>query len=524
MTHYASPRWVASKVLLDSIPVEQRDAVVEELAFTYPTWFFEVLCEFDQKPLALEDFQIKYLLDNSTMKITNKTRQSGGSLQLAFAKFFKAFRTSGYKCDIVSINLTEATDKIRYIRNLWETLPERYRIPLTRDNALSIGFHKGNKQSIITSKAASAGVRGGRKDVVFDEFAHIPKSEELFKAAAPAIMNGDLKLDIVSTPLGNLNMFANIFNNRPNEEGNFPFAHFSRHEFIWCDVRRFVTDYDEVQRVWHHEMQRDMTQMRQLVQAFGTDRLKMFYNMYPWEIFKQEFCGVFLDEGLAFFPWSLIQKCLRGTVGKADDGETEYREVQMDIWYQRPSNNYNDVFMGIDFGESSKESDKTSIQILERDSSGRYYHRYSEVLKKEDYPDFPAQTEHMAQLVAKFRPEKVLCDETGLGRGIVPLLQRLTPTANVEGVNFNLKTKEEMVMNLKTLMESDKLWLQASDEMLHGQIRNIQREVTASGTAHRYHGEPHDDMFWALALAAYGGGTEKDFALYSIGGKRIGVR
>jgi phage FluMu gp28-like protein len=491
--------------------------VIEELAFTYPTWFFEILSELEGKPLELEDFQIRYLLDESTMKVTNKTRQSGGSMQLALAKFFKAYRNPAYRCDIVSINLKEATDKIKYVRNFWESLPKRYRIPLTIDNALSIGFHKGMRLSVINSLAASAGIRGGRKDVVFDEFAHIMGAEELFHSAAPAIMNGNLGVDLVSTPLGNLNLFAKIYNNEPNEFGDLPYNGFSRHQFIWLDVKRFVTDYEKVQSLWYgEELNQDMGHMRELVMAYGTDKLKMFYYMYPWDQFKQEFCGAFLSEVDQFFPNELIQKCLRGTVGTATDGKTVYREEFLEKWHERPKDNISEVFIGIDFGESDKESDKTSIQVLERDyETGRFLHRYSEVLDKEKLPSFPAQARYIADLIKRMRPTKVACDETGLGRGIVPLLREYVPEFQLEGVNFNTQSKEAMVMTLKTLMEQDMIWLQADDIKLQGQIRNIRRDVMPSGIF-RYHGEPFDDMFWALALASRGG-AYTEFAMYSIG-------
>lgn len=516
---------MASQIFLEGVPQDKRAAIAEELAFRYPTWFFELLMEFEGKPLTLEDFQIRYFLDDNTFTATNKTRQSGGSMQLALKHMFKAYRTQGYRCDIVSINLREAADKIRYIRNFWESLPTRYRIPLAIDNQLSIGFHKGRHTSVINSIAASTGVRGGKKAMVFDEFGHIPNALDLFRAAAPAMINGNLTLDIVSTPLGDLNLFADIFKNRENEFGEKPYNVFSRHEFIWLDVRRFVTDFDAVQKAWHEEVREDMNQMRQLIAAYGTDRLKFFYNLYPWDIFKQEFCGVFLEESTAFFPWALIQKCLRGDLGEASDGTIVQKEEALEKWTKRPKDNVNSCFMGIDFGESEKETDKTSIQILERDSQdGILKHRYSEVLSKDDYPDFTSQAAHMADLARAFRPEKISCDGTGLGRGIVPLLKTMITDIDVEAVDFTTQSKEEMVMKLKTLMEDGQIWLQASDKQLHGQIRNLQRDQLPGGNF-RYHGEPHDDMFWALALAARGGAYTR-FAVYSIGGgpsRRMGV-
>jgi phage FluMu gp28-like protein len=112
---------------------------------------------------------------------------------------------------------------------------------------------------------------------------------------------------------------------------------------------------------------------------------------------------------------------------------------------------------------------------------------------------------------------RIYADETGLGRGIVPLLRRDLTSVNIEGVNFNPSSKEDMVMGLKTLMEQGNLLLPQRDIQLQGQIRNIKREISPAGTT-RYSGKPHDDMFWALALAARGGRHTK-FAIYQLGSR-----
>ena len=483
----------------------------------YPPWFFEVYAEFDGKPLVLEDYQVHYLIDNSTFKITNKARQAGGSLMVALQKLYRAYRNPGYRCSIVSINLKEAIDKIRYIRHIHDSLPPSLKVPLSIDNATSIGFHGvGSKQSIIESIAASAGVRGGRKEVVFDEFAHIPLARELMYAAAPAIINGNLTLDVISTPAGNLDMFSEIWFNRPSEDAEAPFDMFQHHQFIWCDVRRFVKEgaYDECQRVWYEELNQNMDYMRDLVKEFASERLLFFYRFYPWNQFLQEFCGVFLDEAAAFFPQALIQKCLRPEYAK--DENTEEKEY-LDPWTERPRDNFNQIFMGVDYGESAKDTDKTSIQILELDGkTGILMHRYSEVLSKDNYPDFPAQGRHIIDVAKRFGVTKLSADFTGLGRGVNPFIKEKAPDLPIEDVNFNIKTKEEMVMNLKSLMEQGRIWIQQKDTALQGQIRNLERKLTEHGQA-SYSGKPYDDMFWALALAARAG-AYKPFAIYRIGG------
>ena len=481
----------------------------------YPTWFYEVLVEMEGKPLVLEPFQIAYLLDPSTFKITNKTRQAGGSVQLALAKFFKAYTNLNYRCDILSINLKEATDKIKYIRAFWETLPAKYRIPLEIDNALSIGFHKGrSRMSVINSLAASAGVRGGRKDIVFDEFAHIPKADELFMAAVPAIMNGDLGVDIVSTPAGKHNLFGKIWLNEPNEKGEKIFDYFSRHEFIWVDVKRFVTDYDRAQYLWNVEFARNMNRMEELVEEVGNDKLKAIRSMYPWEYFQQEFCGHFIDDAHAVFPWELLNKCIKGPIREVED---QVEEEWLEPWSEltgRPAGNENYVILGVDFGKSGESNDKTSIQIVEKTKDGKLKHRFSKNLSRKDFTDFPSQAEAVANIARIFNVNKIMADESSLGLGVVPLIRRLLPSINVEGFEFNNQMKAEMVMNLKSMMEQNKVWLLSDEKQLHAEFNGIQGTPTPSGKI-RYHGEPHDDMFWAFALATKEG-TFGHFAVYTI--------
>lgn len=504
---------------MSELPRTQREEVAEALAFEYPTWFFELYTEIEGSPTFLEDYQIDYLLDQSTYKIANKCRQVGGSLMVSMQKMYRAMFNESYRCDIVSINLKEAVDKIRYVRKLHDTLPARWKVPLTIDNAGSIGFHKGSKQSSIHSLAASAGIRGGRKEVVFDEYAHIKLAEPLYIAAAPAIINGDLTLDIISTPNGNLDMFSRIWKNDKNEEGIKPYSMYSRHQFIWIDCRRFTKDYEAGRHRWYNDYHQNMDYMRDLVKEFGTDKLISLYAQFPFGQFKQEFCGEFLDELTAFFPTALIQKCLHPPFAKTEDEEEhEY----LDPWTRRPRDNTNQVFMGVDYGESDEETDKTSIQVLERLPNGKLMHRYSEVLSKDAFPDFPAQARHIVQLYKDFRPTKVSADHTGLGRGINPFIRKYMPEMPLEEVTFDYVNKEEMVMNLKGLMENGNIWIQQGDTQLQGQIRNIERKITDSGRA-TYHGKPYDDMFWALALAARAG-AYKTFAIYSLGSRKpVGV-
>lgn len=450
-------------------------------------------------PTVLEEFQIAYLLDDRPYKVSNKTRQAGGSLVVSMAKFWKAYRNEGFRCDIVSINLKEAKGKITYIRNLWESLPLKWRHPLALDNAHSIGFHLGRRRSEVNSLAASSGIRGGKKDVVFDEAAHIPGFDDLFVAALPATVRDKGGFDVVSTPLGQQGKFFEIYSNHDEL-----YTDWARHAFIWIDVNAFCNNKEQAREIFATDFGsnlRFITASTDFFEEYATPDLKRIAASFTEEQFLQEFCGDFVDESTAFYPHDLINKCRKQTEPQ-HDGDKDY----FDVWLQgRPEENDQPVFMGIDFAEGRKGGDSTSIQILEKNKKDILVQRfYKDLDSSNGFDDFDKQLNYISKLIHLYKPQVVRCDETGLGRKLSADLKKLHGT-RIEPVTFTNVNKEEMALGLKSLMEQGKLYLQWDNKAIAGQIHNIKRKLTIAGNI-QYSGEPHDDMFWALALAAKGQG------------------
>lgn len=519
ISQMASPRWLASKIWLDSVPEPEQDQVLQDLCLAYPSWFFETLIEVEGQRARLERYQIKYLLDQSTRCHMVATRQGGKSFAVSSKKFIKALQTPDYKCDIVSVNLTEATDKIRYIRNFYETLPRKWRPVLGKDNYLSIQFRRGNGASTITSKAASTGVRGGRKDMVFDEAHHIDKLEEHYKAGLPATMRSQgtspSQVDLLSTPNGQVGLFHDIAVNKNNK-----YKGWSRHQFLWFDCSHFITDYKAARKAWVGEFEEQIgpqgAHMRELVDRFGSDRLLEMVEDLAWEDFLQEFCCVFLDEATAFYPWDLIRRCHGDWVPSDLNIRDEDKPKKwLEPWTERPANNVAEVYMGVDFAKNKAGGDQSSIQIVERAHNGGLLHRFGELHDEPQYREnFDAILARVSDLIGRFRPAKVRVDATGMG---IPLTAELTNRHGhlIEGVTFGNANKAEMAQLVKSLMERDMLMLpvdrerdmegQRHNKRLNNQIHAIQRTFLPSGAMH-YEGKPHDDAFWALALACKGSG------------------
>lgn len=501
----SGPRWRGLKPFLDQIPSEDREATFEALAFKYPPWFFELYTEVKAgEPTLLEEFQINYLLDDSRFVITNKTRQAGGSLVVAMKHFWKAYTNEGYNCDIVSVNRAEAQGKITYIRNLWESLPIRWRHPLEIDNAEKIAFHTGRRRSVIRSIAASSGVRGGKKSIVFDEAAHIPTFESLFVAALPATVRDSGGFDVVSTPMGMQGKFHEIWY---NQEGRY--SHWARHSFIWIDVSAFCTDCQLARQTWEEEYQSNPDALHGAIyDEFATPAFQQVAYNFTSEEFLQEFGGQFLDETTAFFPHALIDACRKHV--EKQPNLPEYLEQ----WVSRPEGNDNEVMIGIDFAEGKKGGDSTSIQLVERLGDGRLMNRFHQDLEAgKGWNDFDRQLTEINGIIERFRPHRVSVDETGLGRALAQDLKRRWGGL-IDPVTFHNANKEEMALTMKRLLEEEKLWIPWDNKRLKGQIHNIKRKITPSGHI-QYAGEPHDDMFWAMALACKGA-SRMGFRIYTI--------
>lgn len=526
---------IASKVFLEGIPKAQRSEILDTLCYTFPVWFFEVLVEFGSGPLVLEPFQIKTLTNiDAPYLIVNKSRQSGGSLIFALEQMYRAITTYDYRCDIISLNLNEATDKIRYIRNAWETLPMRYQPKLFKDNALSIGFHDGRRSSTINSLAPTSAVRGGKKSLLLDEYAHVhpARQDQIYTAALPAMMNStpgqELTIRIVSTPLGDSNKFAQIWYNKEQANGKRMYDDFVRQQFIWLDVKRFFNteeEFNAVQHDWYVTHNQDLSKMDELVAKYGNDAIQRIRAASSQEDFLQEMCGSFVSYRDQFFTNELISKCCKSNITadalrhmnideEVDVGDLS-QELGFEAWTERPKHVEGEVIMGIDFGESTPDKDKTVIQVMQRDKKGNYYQRACISLNGYEWGDFVKQADFIAEVHKKFRPDKVIVDGTALGRGVSDIIESKVPNIRLEEVIFTNQTKDEMMTNLRLLMEGGKLFIQEDDKNTQRELRNIQRQETRAGTI-RYFGNPHDDRVMALALAVKNS-VYRPFAIYMIG-------
>lgn len=200
------------------------------------------------------------------------------------------------------------------------------------------------------------------------------------------------------------------------------------------------------------------------------------------EAFRMEYLAEFVEAASCFFRQDLIRGCVVP--------ELEFISSLED---PIPSGEY---YAGVDFG---KLEDYSVIAILRREGDMLkliYLHEFS---LGTPYSNVIG---HLVRANQKFQFRRVFVDQTGVGE---PVLEELKAQGiqNVEGLTFTVKTKEELLTCLKLAMEQKRLKMPYHRRLCE-QINEQQYEYSKSG--HLTFSHPagsHDDMLWALSLAAY---------------------
>ncbi len=414
----------------------------------------------------------------------NKARQIGVSLAIAAEGLHASATRSQYSANYISINEKEAKGKILYAKALYHSMPNELKeivhngLPVKpeiwNDSEDTIGFHRPPHTSLLVSQPASSAVRGGQKDIYFDEAAHIRDFGKLYQAALPAITRGESRITVVSTPMDMSGLFYDI----TSDEDAYP--EYSRHYIPWWESLAMCKAdlYEEAQAL------AAMMSTEARVEKYGTDKLKTIYRSFGRDIgaFKTEYECEFVDELEAFFTWESIVDA------KDDKMEFFGREIP-ENWEPVGS-----VTLGIDLAKQRDESVFTLVESVENeDGETHHYVRWLHATQK----PYQEQIEYIRSLIKRIKPARVSVDQTGVGAAIV---EQLT---GVEGVIFTQAKKERWATTFKGELQKGFIHI-PPDKSLMDQIHGIKRTKTEGGLF-KFAGKK-DDYFWSLMLACYGEG------------------
>lgn len=467
----------------------QTEDILAQLA--QPTVFLEALTELNGEPTKLEPYQIRFLNDQSDFRLVNKSRQIGFSTVIAAEAVTTAIVRRSYKANFVSINQTEAADKIEIARNLYHSIPQEFAAEdlqlkpvLWKDAENELAFHRPPNVSTLVSQPASSAVRGGRKDIYLDEFAHIRDARKIYKAALPAITRGGGRMTIVSTPLGQSGLFYDIASNTDD------YPEYSRHSVPWWECSVMVKPGMAADAM---AMAPELDTLTR-VTTFGTDKLLSILKGFGGDLlgFQTEYEASFIDEAEAYYTWELI-------IGGVND--------ELAIWKALPPGwePEGSVSIGVDLARDRDESVFTVVEHLERNGED-----IAEVrMMKTSQDEYETQLGYLLKLIEQSHARRVSIDQTGVGQMFVEQAKKKVKSdVNVEGVTFTNAKKETWATKFKGALQGRPTVIYPRLPDLMRQIHGIRRTKSEAGF-YKFSGgtgAKRDDHFWSLMLALYGEG------------------
>lgn len=467
----------------------------QDLAFllvSSPALWLESLTELNGLPTRLEPYQIRLLNDRSSARIVNKARQIGYSTIIAAEGLYSAITRSSYKANYVSINQEEASDKIDIARGLYHSIPDdlkKLNPPLKpqlyTNSDYQLSFHLPPNISELYSQPASAAIRGGKKDIYFDEFAHVRDAKKLYQAALPAITRGDGRITIVSTPLGQSGLFYDIC----TKTDDYP--EYSRHAVPWWECSTMCASPDHMREAMAEWATSDTAER---VKRWGSPKIQMVLNSFGPDLqgFATEYEATFVDELTAYYPWGLIVDVVN------DDDFKDWGQGSRLAPDYEPTG---DISIGVDLAKERDESVFTVIEhITNQKGEVTRYPRY--VYATQD--PYDKQWATLEKLIQRTGARRVSIDQTGIGNVFIEKAQGSPYAGVIEGVVFTNAKKEAWATTLKSDLQLGNIHLPRHPELMR-QIHNISRVKSEAGF-YKFSGKPRDDYFWSLCLGLYGEG------------------
>lgn len=421
-------------------------------------------------------YQNRWILDNSLLKLMEKSRQIGLSWSTAYAADERTAAAGARhdqwvssRDDLQARLFIEDCKMWAGIMNMAaKDLGEVVIDPKERISAYVLQFASGKRvHSMSSNPDAQAGKRGGR---VLDEFALHPDPRKLWSIAYPGITWGG-SMEVISTHRGSHNFFNELIR-EVREHGNK--KKISLHRVTLQDaldqgflfkLQQMLPDDDERQAF-------DEAGYFDFVRSGCADE----------ESFQQEYMCNPADDDTAFLEYDLIAAAEYA-------GGTD--------WQARGNGR---LFAGVDIG---RKHDLTVLWVLE-ELGDTLYTRHIETL----------------QNMTKGQQERILwpwfaiCDRTcidatGLGIGWADDAQDQFGEYRIEAVTFTPRVKEELAYPVRSAFEDRRLRV-PYDPKIRADLRAVTKQTTAAGnirfTAERSK-DGHADRFWALGLAKHAAST-----------------
>lgn len=449
-----------------------------------------------------EPFQLQFLNNQDILGADVKSRQIAWSFTAAVDSICDSILYPGNPHTFVSINLVEAGEKIRYanaVIDAWHNVPGYPPLPkIVRSNSQVIEFNNGSRLMSYPCRP----VRGLAKGRIYlDEMAHyrISLQRQIYTGAFPATTKGGY-MRLGSSPLGASGLFWDIMTDEKNSPETRSFVDFDAHrrKLPWWCIRYLCKDVKTARQLAPH------MQTLERVEAFATERLKMIFRNMFLEDFMQEYECDWVDESVAFYPWSEIQRNQDAfddgvyiTAMGVDEAFASIDKFRAAIKEQQ----IEPVLVGgIDIG---RVHDLTELVILGKATTGQLPFRGNITLKNVEFDDQQAVFE---KIIKALPFTQVLVDDSGIGAQLAENLEKKTKRRAI-GVTFTNPNKELWAVEVRVQMQRCNVPIPVWRDFAY-QIHSIKKVVTAAKNyvfdAERNE-KGHADKFWAWALGVWAG-------------------
>jgi phage FluMu gp28-like protein len=429
-------------------------------------------------------YQARWILDDSRLKLLEKSRQIGMSLATAY-KLVRTHSSANRRMDSWVSSRDELQARLflndcKLFASIFSAIGKHFKSKILpeqgRQSSMALHFANGSAiQSLSANPDAQAGKRGNR---ILDEFAIHGDPKTLYSIAIPGITWGG-QLEILSTHRGSLNFFNELVNEarfNKNAKG------FSLHR---------VTLQDALEQGFLQKLKCKLPSDDKRQHMDEAEYFDFIRSGCPdEETFQQEYMCRPMDDKSAFLPYELILSC--------EYAAAEQWQTAVPPSSEQKNLPKNQCYLGVDLG---RDHDLTVFWLLEY-VDGKYLTRRAECLKG---CPFAEQERFLRNFFEISNLRNVCIDRTGIGCQFAERAVERFGKFRVEGITLTSATKESLAYSLRKTFEDRTIRIPPSDE-IRADLHSVRREISHFGNlrfcADRRSGG-HGDRFWALALAIH---------------------
>jgi hypothetical protein len=437
----------------------------------------EALCELVNNPVLFArlhlffepyGYQKEFLNEKSKREVVNAGRQVGKSTMAAAKAIWFAVTHPNTNTLIVSSTLRQSMLMFDKVRSMIYSGSKFVRNSVTKPTKREFTFSNGSKITALPCGANGHSLRGHTAHmVILDEAAFIP-DDVISRVVSPMLSTTDGWEMLLSTPWDKDHTFYKVFNSPEWVHFHFP-----------SSANPLVTkEFLEEQR-----------------------------ELYGEERFAQEYLAEFVDDENSYFPSSLIRKCVHYCKQSANCSYCEL--FSSEIALSKLAGQGSHLYGGYDPGG---KGDLAAFVIVEKTGSDLQVVHVRTYLSRgkgpEDENVYTRFTMGISDTDKILKLQRIYVDQTGLGNPIIENCRDLGLPA--QGLTLTASTREELLANLKFLFEKNKITLPPENQALLNSLNCIEYDRRMGGGFSFTHRQgTHDDIAYALALAAWGATQEK---------------